>query len=159
MFYSFRDSRNKNIIPSLLVFHFYYFLSLFTSFILWFLFSWLLFCLSVPLIQFLFESIFLWALCDLFFISELILFLFFHFFPEFNQLLFITSLYLGLFLFIVFEFLIQVAFSYPWRLSWAYLIIFGMLFFFIFFCFLVILQEGGFYSVNLCDILFPDILQ
>jgi len=40
-------------------------------------------------------------------------FWYFCFFPEFNQLLFIISLYLGLLLFIIFEFLVQIVFYSP----------------------------------------------
>lgn len=80
--FSFRDSDEMNIIPSLLLFHFYYFIcKVFTSLMISFSFSWLLCCLSViPLIKFSFESTLLWAPCNLSFIY---LFLFsFPFFLE-----------------------------------------------------------------------------
>lgn len=129
----------------------------FTSFLISFIFSWLhSYLSSMLLIQFPFESVLPWTPWNLFFISELILFSVFPF-VSWVRLFFFISPYLCLFLFIVFDFLIQVFFLIS---SNAGLSIFNRIWnadFFVFFCFLVVLEEGWFYSVHLCDILFLDI--
>ena len=82
LLYSFRDSDDKNIIPSLLFFSFYYFLSKLFNFFHFFFDLYFLHCFPAYFqcpIQFLFDYILLWAPCDFFFISELILLLVFLF--------------------------------------------------------------------------------
>lgn len=105
--FSFRDTDDKSITSSLWVLHFHYFLSK-PFYFFHDSFSWLLSYLSsVPLVRYLFETI-LWEPCNLFFIFE-VMFLFFHFLSEFNQL---SLSSLCLFVVFIYEFLIWDAFAY-----------------------------------------------